>query len=120
MTSDLVDRWIRCHQGGTSRQSPLCEAWEAVDNLVHADWDAGWSLVLQLIDAAPDSRVLAAVAAGPLEDLLVRMPTEYIERVVLQARRDPKLRRCLTGVWGLPPAVRERLPEYVSSVEDPL
>jgi hypothetical protein len=64
--------------------------------------------------------MLANVAAGPLEDLLKREPDRFIDRVEIQARRDAKFRRCLTGVWGLPVSIRDRVMKYTSTVVDPL
>ena len=80
----------------------------------------GWTITLELVAAASDDQSLANVAAGPLEDLLKREPQRFIDRVELQTRRDPKFRRCLTGVWGLPTAIRERVLKYTSTVVDPL
>ena len=120
MPQSLVEDWIRYHAERRKQTDPLFEAWERVDELVRLDPEAGWNLTLELIEAAPDDHVLANIAAGPLEDLLSRSADHFIDQVELQARRDPKFRRCLTGVWGLPPAVRERLHKYTSTVTNPL
>jgi hypothetical protein len=80
-------------------------------------------LTVDLVAASPDDQVLAAVAAGPLEDLLGRWADLLIDRVEVQARRDAKFRRCLTGVWGsstIPAATRERIAKYASTVKDRL
>ncbi len=84
------------------------------------DPESAWILTLELIAAAPDDRVLATVAAGPLENLIGQLPDLMFERVEVQARRDAKFRRCLTGVWGIPPKIRDRLAKYTSTVKDPL
>jgi hypothetical protein len=55
-----------------------------------------------------------------LADLLTRSTEAFIDRAEVQARRDAKFRRCLTGVWGLPAAARERFAKYVAKVKDPL
>ena len=47
-------------------------------------------------------------------------PDGFIERVELEARRDPRFRRCLTGVWGIPQRIKDRLAQYTSTVENPL
>ena len=120
MRDPLVDDWIRYHLEGRKSTDPLFAAWQKVDEIVHDDPEAGWTLTLALVEAAPDDRVLANVAAGPLEDLLTRASDLLIDRVEVQARRDPKFRRCLTGVWGLPPSVKERLVKYTSTIQDPL
>jgi hypothetical protein len=98
----------------------LFAAWEEVRETVWSRPEDGWALILELIEAAPDDRVLASVAAGPLEDLLKNQPDQFIDRVEIQARRDPKFRRCLTGVWGLSEKARDRLMKYISTIKDPL
>jgi hypothetical protein len=120
MPQALVADWIRYHAEKRMPSDPLFAAWEQVDDLIRSDPEQGWSLVLELIEAAPDDRVLANVAAGPLEDLLSRSLDQFIDRVELQARRDPAFRRCLTGVWGLPESARARLTKYTSTIKDPL
>jgi hypothetical protein len=120
MRDPLIDDWIRYHAEDRKSTDPLLSACVKVDEIVHDDPEAGWTLTLALVEAAPDHRVLAMVAAGPLEELLKRSSDRLIDRVEAQARRDPKFRRCLTGVWGLPPPVRARLEKYTSTIRDPL
>jgi hypothetical protein len=90
MPHPLVDEWIRYHAEKRKETDPLFRACEAVDDLVRDDPEMGWTVTLELIEAAPDEYVLANVAAGPLEDLLRRLPDRFIDRMELQARRDPK------------------------------
>lgn len=99
---------------------PLFAVCGQVDDLVERDPEAAWSLTLEVIAAAGDDRVLAAIAAGPLENILCRSLEQFIDRTELEARRDPKFRRCLTGVWGLSAPAKERLAKYLSAVEAPL
>ena len=120
MPNPLVDDWIDYCAAGSKASDPLFAAWERVDELVRRDPESGWSLVLELIAAAADDRILANVAAGPLEDLLSRDPDRFIERIELEARRDPKFRRCLTGVWGIPQRIKDRVAKYTSTIENPL
>src|SRR5262245_7862582 len=49
-------------------------AWEAVNALVRDEPEQAWSMILRLVELSPDDRILANVAAGPLEDLLVLQP----------------------------------------------
>ena len=120
MPNPLVDDWLAYHTAGSKATDSRFVAWEKVDDLLRRDPEAGWALTLELVAAAPDDKLLANVAAGPLEDLLTRDPDGFIDRVELEARRDPKFRRCLTGVWGLPPSIRERVLKYTVTVADPL
>jgi hypothetical protein len=75
-------------------------AYEAVDLLVRTEPEKAWSMILRLVELAPDDYVLATVAAGPLENLLGLQPYAFIHRVEDHAGRDQKFRRCLSGVWG--------------------
>jgi hypothetical protein len=123
MTDDLVERWIKHHAEKRRSPAPLFEAWREVDELVRVDPEAGWLLALDLVAASPDDQALAAIAAGPLEDLLCRWSDLLIDRVEAEARRDAKFRRCLTGAWGsstIPAATKDRIAKYTSTVKDPL
>jgi hypothetical protein len=44
-------------------------------------------------------RAFAVLAAGPLEDLLAYHGSEFIDRVETEARRNPRFRDLLGGVW---------------------
>jgi hypothetical protein len=120
MPHPLVDDWIAYHAAGSRGSDPRFSAWAEVDDLVRRDPEAGWALILELIAAAPDDRILANVAAGPLEDLLSRVAERFIDRVEVEARRDLKFRRCLTGLLGLPATVTDRIGKYTATVADPL
>lgn len=119
MAEDLITRWIREAQTGTISEP----VWHDLSSAVAADPEAGWTLVLHLIEAAPDDEVLGLIAAGPLEELILESSSNMIDRLETQARRDPKFRRCLTGVWfesQLPAEMVNRLKRYTSTVLNPL
>ena len=48
---------------------------------------------------SPDMTVLALLAAGPMEELLVYHGPAIIEQVEEKAAHQPKFRRLLGGVW---------------------
>ena len=59
----------------------------------------------------------AYLAAGALEHLLKRHGVLVIDHVLAAARRDPKFRRCLAGVWGhsgMDKSVRARIDEILA------
>jgi len=75
---------------------------EAVDDLVRRDAGLGLSVILNIlerIEAAPASTSFEALAAGPLEDLLVHHGPAIIDRVEAQARSDARFNLLLGGVW---------------------
>lgn len=123
MSSDLVDAWIHRHEFIHAEQIKPSEdklfwAWEEMTDMVFNRPEEAWSIILELIAHAPSNRVLADIAAGPLEDLISRYPEQFIGRVEEQARRYPRFRLCLTGVWygnDLPEDIRDTIKKYVST-----
>ncbi len=63
--------------------------------------EAAWPVVVAMVEAAPDERSLAIVAAGPLEDLIVYHGAQFGDRLVDKTRSDPKFRDAVRGVFGL-------------------
>ena len=61
--------------------------------------DELWLLVLDFVNAAPDPLSLGAFSAGPLEDLMRRHGALLIDRVESEAKRNPRLREALAGIW---------------------
>ncbi|WP_407067648.1 DUF6869 domain-containing protein [Marilutibacter alkalisoli] len=59
-----------------------------------------WAAILEILSRNPPESVIGALAAGPLEDLIDASGPEFIERIELQARRDPAFRHMLGGVWA--------------------
>jgi hypothetical protein len=97
-------------------------AYEALDVMVREKPEEAWSIITKLVELSPDDRILANVAAGPLEDLLNLQPYAFIERIEERARSDAKFRRCVSGVWGwssIPNDVQTRLRRTWEG-EDPL
>ena len=87
-------------------------AFDAVQDVVEeAPVAELWAMVMALVQRAP-VELLNYVAAGPLEELLCRHGPAIIDDVLLEAARDPNLRRALGGVWGerrMDPEVARRL-----------
>ncbi len=83
----------------------------AIDDMIRGDVESAWPLVRELLRKAADDRMLAFIAAGPLEDLISLHGWALMERVAEAARSDQKLRRALTGIWvdELPEELLRRL-----------
>jgi len=143
-SADLAQAWIAYQRWSASRPPPedpsrrrtLAEfreedaesarngfwAWEAVHALVCERPEEAWLLILRLVELSPDERMLATVAAGPLEDLLGLHSHAFIDRVEERARTDARFRRCLSGVWGwttIPDEIQLRMRRTWEG-EDPL
>jgi hypothetical protein len=95
----LAEAWIALQNASKTDRETLFWAFQQLDGLVDDDPNAAWR-VIDLIWRNDDSDLmLARVAAGPLEDLLVRHGPQFIDRVTEQARREPVFRKMLGGVW---------------------
>lgn len=70
-----------------------------------------WEIVMEVFRRDPPDDVLGVLAAGPLEDYLVRCGETAIERVERLAKADDKFRQLLWGVWqnAMPSDVWARL-----------
>ena len=58
-----------------------------------------WQGILAVVRRRPSDWVLGMLAAGPLEDLLIRSGSEFIERVEVEARQSSDFRLMLHGAW---------------------
>ena len=63
------------------------------------DPQEAWEIILSLNERLLSDKATSLLAAGPLEDLLSRHGEAFIDRVEVQARRDPDFNRLLGGVW---------------------
>lgn len=93
----LVERYLAFELG---RAATDWWAWEALAEGARVHPEETLDLVLRAIEAAPDERTLLAVAAGPLEDLVVEHAALLVDRLEAASAASPKLRRALAGVWA--------------------
>ncbi|MGO4156381.1 DUF6869 domain-containing protein [Cupriavidus sp. YAF13] len=73
--------------------------WQACDWLGVNDPEGLWWLVLEVLARTDSPRVLGALAAGELEDLIEYHGPAFIGRIEQEAARAPRFRRLLCGVW---------------------
>ena len=72
---------------------------EKFDDLVRHDPETVWKGVLGVLAATSDEFTLSVLAAGPLDDLTRLHGNAFIGRIEDAARRDPKFKELLHGVW---------------------
>jgi hypothetical protein len=95
---DLQDRW---DQWAEQMLIPLLQDRQALP--AHE----AWQVVLSLLEAAPNEKVLGNIGAGPIEDLLSSDPERVAQLIESEANNNPRLRRALAHVW------QHRTPEDV-------
>jgi hypothetical protein len=100
--TNVVDAWIAGESA--DRGSPEYETnWWAISEVSDWSFERNGELLWRFILAAykrnlPD-KVIAVLAAGPIEDLLAKEGPDFIDRVETLARQDPKFNYLLGGVW---------------------
>jgi hypothetical protein len=76
-----------------------------------------WTVAIEILELLSDDEELlfASVGAGPLEDLLNRHGTEYVDRIIERARQNKRFRVAASCVWPsrIDPAIWQRLQAVV-------
>jgi hypothetical protein len=94
-------------------------AWDEMRELVETDPERAWRVIRAIVGAAPDYDVLAAVAAGPIEDLFDHHGESMMAIIVDEAKRDARLRICLRAAYSdFPPELSVLLEAETSDVRD--
>ena len=98
----IVTAWIAAEQA--KRGSPEYETnrWavsEVIDWALEGEGDRLWQFILEVYKRDLSDKVIAVLAAGPLEDLLVKRGVDFIDHVKELARKDPRFNHLLGGVW---------------------
>jgi hypothetical protein len=79
-------------------------AWDEMRNVVANDPERAWRLIRTMVGCAPDYDVLAAVAAGPVEDLIDRHGESAMAIIAEDATKNARLRICLGATYSEFPA----------------
>ena len=85
---------------------PYLWAVEAMWEMIERAPEVAWTVILDMVGRAEGDHQIASIAAGPLEDFIVRHGWQYLDRVEREALANAKFRRALVGVWG-----ESRMPE---------
>ena len=70
-----------------------------VFDITYENPDGLWELILEILHRDPPTEVIEVLAAGPLEDYLVKCGEKVIDQVEEQAAKDKKFKSLLGGVW---------------------
>ncbi len=86
------------------RISDLVEAWlegeHTMFDAVTDEPDFAWLAILEICRRDPTDEELSLLAAGPVQSLLSWHGTAFIDRILVEAKRNPKFRHLLGGVWS--------------------
>ncbi len=100
-TDELVAAWIRYHQKDKHKDNdPDFAAWEHLHDLAHSDPETALKIMDMIVARSDDPHILAAIGAGPLEDLLGNdHGTRYVDSVIDRARKFKNWRFAFGCVW---------------------
>ncbi|HEY9733464.1 MAG TPA: hypothetical protein V6C89_16215 [Drouetiella sp.] len=97
-TDKLVTAYFN-HYRLMKTSSDFFWAWEDVQYLVERDPVQAWSVIVELINAAPSWEAIAFVAAGPLEDIISKRGKFIIEKLEQALPQNKRLQYAIAGVW---------------------
>lgn len=99
--TSLAKAWISLQT--EERDSPthdqLFWAFEDIQELRNSDPEACWAVINEIRRQDCSEKILAKLAAGPLEDLLVAHGARFIDRIETLAAADMQFRKLLGAVW---------------------
>ena len=107
MKKEDFDNWVAAYIDIFSNQDEPDErhpSYWAIEQF--ADFEADypeecWNAMLSIVAKEPTPRILANLAAGPMEELLELHGSDYIDRIEKEARINPDFRNLLHSVWEI-------------------
>jgi hypothetical protein len=100
----IVDAWIAgedVEHGAPEHQRNWWAISQVMDWSLEGEAELLWRFILLTYERNISDRVVAVLAAGPLEDLLSKHGPLYIDRVEQLAQADERFNHLLGGVWRL-------------------
>jgi len=94
--SELVQSWLAYQR---TDDKELFWAFDLIWESAADNPNATFEFVLAVLRTRPEPKILAVLAAGPLEDVLAKNGPAIIARVEEESRHSPEFRNLLGGVW---------------------
>lgn len=92
---NIVSKYIEDFEANNFHNS---NAIATLDSLIRIDPKKAWRIIINLTKSTSNESLLAFIAAGPIEDLLVRHP-EMIDQIEHDALKNMKVCEILDCVW---------------------
>lgn len=98
---DIAKAWVALQytERNSSEFDALFWAHMSLDELLDDDRERFWLIINEIRKIDDSDFLLSNLAAGPIEDSLVRAGETFIERMEELARRDEKFKRLLGMLW---------------------
>ena len=95
---NLVNAYIAAYADESS-YDPGDPGIQDVIDLAYDKPELCWTFIINVLYREPSQKVIGALAAGPLDDLIEDHGDQFIDRIEDEARQDPAFRHLLGGVW---------------------
>jgi hypothetical protein len=97
----LVKGWIALQYSEAGSQAHKDDLWAftTLSDLCERSPDLCWEAIGEIRRTDGSDKILANLAAGPLEDLLVQHGHKYIDAIERLAGHDEQFRKMLGAVW---------------------
>lgn len=98
----VVEAWVagcQAEDGTPEHERNWWAVSQVMDWALEGEADRLWLFILAAYKRSISDRVVSVLAAGPLEDLLAKHGSTYIELVEQLAKEDEKFNYLLGGVW---------------------
>jgi hypothetical protein len=97
----LATAWIRLHREENGSAARKKELWsfDKLWDLCRSDPDAAWKVILEIVRRQPEEKILANLAAGLVEDLLVYHGNLVMPWMIQYCVDHPDFAKVLAMVW---------------------
>lgn len=95
----IAEAWIKVHQNSEDEHGEHFWAYSKMSDLCEDEPEICWKIIHIIRRLDGSDKLLANLAAGPLENLLVYHGSRFIDRVEELAKSDQQFRKLLGAVW---------------------
>lgn len=95
----IAEAWIVMHHQKEDERGQNFWAFDALVDLSNDDPESCWKVIHLIRQLDGSDTILANLAAGPLEDLLVYHGNDFIDRIESFAEKDQQFKKLLGAVW---------------------
>lgn len=97
----IAETWITLYYLPEDSQERRENFWafNELVGLCNDDPESCWKVIHLIRQLDGNDKILANLAAGPLEDLLVYHGNDFIDRIESLAKKDPQFKKLLGAVW---------------------
>lgn len=93
---ELAELWIEYHH---TDDDELFKSVTKLERMLETDEERAWRVILLILKIDCSDVIISNLAAGPMEEILVRHGDGLIDRVEVKAEKDPDFKKVIMGVW---------------------